>query len=142
MEVLLLLYSVLHVRLYASVLLGLLFSVLFEAFGWLPFLQKGYNNTEEDTLRWLGPGKALLHMCAHVIGIHLFIIPRGGESPERTYDPLCDASTVADELMKQGDDEGVSGENSGKRYSSGACSASAVSVGEQEVQQDYNHKVP
>ncbi|KAJ8363016.1 hypothetical protein SKAU_G00118470 [Synaphobranchus kaupii] len=34
MEVLLLLYSVLHVRLYASVLLGVLYSLLFEALGW------------------------------------------------------------------------------------------------------------
>ncbi|XP_072318313.1 adenylate cyclase type 9 [Eucyclogobius newberryi] len=150
MEVLLLLYSVLHVRLYASVLLGLLFSVLFEAFGWLPFLQRGYNNTEEDTLRWLGPGKALLHLCAHVIGIHLFIMSevrsrstflKVGQAiihgkdlevekalKERMIHSVM-PQRVADELMKQGDDEGGSGENSGKRYSSGACSASAVSVG-------------
>ncbi|CDQ97857.1 unnamed protein product [Oncorhynchus mykiss] len=81
MEVLLLLYSVLHVRLYASVLLGLLYSVLFEALGWLHLTQAagdGWSQAMEgsdwDTLRWLGPAKALLHLCAHAIGIHLFIM--------------------------------------------------------------------
>uniref|UniRef100_A0A4W5PXU9 adenylate cyclase n=1 Tax=Hucho hucho TaxID=62062 RepID=A0A4W5PXU9_9TELE len=83
MEVLLLLYSVLHVRLYASVLLGLLYSVLFEALGWLHLTQAagdGWSQASEgsdsdwDTLCWLGPAKALLHLCAHAIGIHLFIM--------------------------------------------------------------------
>uniref|UniRef100_A0A3B4BHY4 adenylate cyclase n=1 Tax=Periophthalmus magnuspinnatus TaxID=409849 RepID=A0A3B4BHY4_9GOBI len=136
MEVLLLLYSVLHVRLYASVLLGLLYSVLFEAFGWLPFLQRGYNNTEEDILHWLGPGKALLHLCAHVIGIHLFIMSevrsrstflKVGQAIMHGKDLEVEKvlkegmihsvmpRLVADELMKQGDDEGGGGENSGKR---------------------------
>lgn len=149
MEVLLLLYSVLHVRLYASVLLGLLYSVLFETFGWLPLLQRKYGTTEEDTLLWLGPAKALLHLCAHVIGIHLFIMSevrsrstflKVGQAIMHGKDLEVEKALkermihsvmprrVADELMKQGDDEG-SGENSGKRYSSGACSASAVSVG-------------
>lgn len=158
-EVLLLLYSVLHVRLYASVLLGLLYSVLFEAFGWLPLLQRSYDTTglvglkshwEEDTLRWLGPAKALLHLCAHVIGIHLFIMSevrsrstflKVGQAIMHGKDLEVEKALkermihsvmprrVADELMKQGDDEVGSGENSGKRYSSGACSASAVSVG-------------
>ncbi|XP_005743714.1 adenylate cyclase type 9 isoform X1 [Pundamilia nyererei] len=143
MEVLLILYSVLHVRLYASVMLGLLYSILFEALGWLPFLQK-----TSDTLRWLGPAKALLHLCAHVIGIHLFIMSdvrsrstflKVGQAIMHGKDLEVEKALkermihsvmprpVADELMKQGDDEG-GGENSGKRYSSGACSASAVSV--------------
>ncbi|XP_011479271.1 adenylate cyclase type 9 [Oryzias latipes] len=159
MEVLLLLYSVLHVRLYASVLLGLLYSILFEALGWLPLLQSGSGDTgqglesvasdwENDTLRWLGPAKGLLHLCAHAIGIHLFImsevrsrstflkvgqaIMHGKELEvekalkERMIHSVM-PRRVADELMKQGDDEG-GGENSGKRYSSGACSASAVAV--------------
>uniref|UniRef100_A0AAV2LJR3 adenylate cyclase n=1 Tax=Knipowitschia caucasica TaxID=637954 RepID=A0AAV2LJR3_KNICA len=149
MEVLLLLYSVLHVRLYASVLLGLLFSVLFETFGWLPYLQRGYGNTDEHTLPWLGPGKALLHLCAHVIGIHLFIMSEArsrstflkvGQAIMHGKDLEVEKALkermihsvmprrVADELMKQGDDEGGSGENSGKRYSSGACSAISVGV--------------
>ncbi|XP_047434587.1 adenylate cyclase type 9 isoform X2 [Mugil cephalus] len=160
MEVLLLLYSVLHVRLYASVTLGLLYSILFEALGWLPLLQRSYDPSgkpsrlvgsdwEEDTLRWLGPAKALLHLCAHVIGIHLFIMSevrsrstflKVGQAIMHGKDLEVEKALkermihsvmprrVADELMKQGDDEG-GGENSGKRYSSGACSASAVSVG-------------
>ncbi|KAM4595938.1 adenylate cyclase type 9-like [Polymixia lowei] len=170
MEVLLLLYSVLHIRLYASVLLGLLYSVLFEALGWLPLLQNRYDSTgggtgwgggegqggrsgsdwEGDTLRWLGPAKALLHLCAHVIGIHLFIMSevrsrstflKVGQAIMHGKDLEVEKALkermihsvmprrVADELLKQGDDEGGGGENSGKRYSAGACSASAMSVG-------------
>ncbi|KAK2815885.1 hypothetical protein Q5P01_026352 [Channa striata] len=162
MEVLLLLYSVLHVRLYASVLLGLVYSIIFEILGWLPLLQRSYDTTtggaglvssgsdwEGDTLSWLGPAKALLHLCAHVIGIHLFIMSevrsrstflKVGQAVMHGKDLEVEKALkermihsvmprrVADELMKQGDDEG-GGENSGKRYSSGACSASAVSVG-------------
>ncbi|XP_037620567.1 adenylate cyclase type 9 isoform X2 [Sebastes umbrosus] len=162
MEVLLLLYSVLHVRLYASVMLGLLYSILFEALEWLPLLQRSYETTGwgtgrvdsgpdwgRDTLRWLGPAKALLHLCAHVIGIHLFIMSevrsrstflKVGQAIMHGKDLEVEKALkermihsvmprrVADELMKQGDDEG-GGDNSGKRYSSGACSASAVSVG-------------
>ncbi|KAM7393906.1 hypothetical protein PAMP_020742 [Pampus punctatissimus] len=163
MEVLLLLYSVLHVRLYASVMLGLLYSILFEALGWLPLLRRSYDNNswgtglvgsgsdwEGDTLRWLGPAKALLHLCAHVIGIHLFIMSevrsrstflKVGQAIMHGKDLEVEKALkermihsvmprrVADELMKQGDDEGGGGENSGKRYSAGACSASAVSMG-------------
>ncbi|XP_034441242.1 adenylate cyclase type 9 isoform X1 [Hippoglossus hippoglossus] len=160
MEVLLLLYSVLHVRLYASVMLGLLYSILFEALGWLPLLQRSYDtarwgtgtegsDSDWETLGWLGPAKALLHLCAHVIGIHLFIMSevrsrstflKVGQSIMHGKDLEVEKALkermihsvmprrVADELMKQGDDEGC-GENSGKRYSSGACSASAISVG-------------
>ncbi|MEQ2205583.1 hypothetical protein XENOCAPTIV_004338 [Xenoophorus captivus] len=154
MEVLLLVYSVLHVRLYASVMLGLLYSILFEAFGWLPLLQRSYEATGQvsalqNTLLWLGPAKGLLHLCAHVIGIHLFIMSevrsrstflKVGQAIMHGKDLEVEKALkermihsvmprrVADELMKQGDDEG-GGENSGKRYSSGACSASAVAVG-------------
>ncbi|CAG06079.1 unnamed protein product [Tetraodon nigroviridis] len=162
MEVLLLLYSVLHVRLYASVMLGFLYSVLFEALEWLPLLQRSYETagwqTESDpsgsdweghTLRWLGPAKALLHLCAHVIGIHLFIMSevrsrstflKVGQAIMHGKDLEVEKALkermihsvmprrVADDLLRQGDDEGC-GESSGKRYSAGACSASAVSVG-------------
>uniref|UniRef100_A0A3B5M5H7 adenylate cyclase n=1 Tax=Xiphophorus couchianus TaxID=32473 RepID=A0A3B5M5H7_9TELE len=150
-EVLLLVYSVLHVRLYASVMLGLLYSVLFEALGWLPLLQRNYEATGQvsslqNTLLWLGPGKGLLHLCAHIIGIHLFIMSevrsrstflKVGQAIMHGKDLEVEKALkermihsvmprrVADELMNQGDDEG-GGENSGKRYSSGACSASAV----------------
>ncbi|XP_056135838.1 adenylate cyclase type 9 [Lampris incognitus] len=170
MEVLLLLYSVLHLRLYASVLLGLLYSVLFEALGWLPLLERRYGATvsgtglvgvdthgggsgsdwEGDMLRWLAPAKALLHLCAHVIGIHLFIMLevrsrstflKVGQAIMHGKDLEVEKALkermihsvmprrVADELMKQSDDDGGGGESSGKRYSSGACSASAVSMG-------------
>ncbi|XP_024115571.1 adenylate cyclase type 9 isoform X2 [Oryzias melastigma] len=160
MEVLLLLYSVLHVRLYASVLLGLLYSILFEALGWLPLLQNASGDTgqvfelvgptwEDNTLRWLGPAKGLLHLCAHVIGIHLFIMSevrsrstflKVGQAIMHGKDLEVEKALkermihsvmprrVADELMKQGDDEG-GGENSGKRYSSGTCSTSVVAGG-------------
>lgn len=156
MEVLLLLYSVLHVRLYASVMLGLLYSVLFEALELLPLLQNSsdmatgsQSKEDKDNLRWLGPAKALLHLCAHVIGIHLFIMSevrsrstflKVGQAIMHGKDLEVEKALkermihsvmprrVADELLKQGDDEGC-GESSGKRYSSGACSASAVSVG-------------
>ncbi|XP_034043720.1 adenylate cyclase type 9 isoform X2 [Thalassophryne amazonica] len=151
MEVLLLLYSVLYVRLYASVLLGLLYSVLFEALGWLPLLHVGsHSDFETNTLPWLAVAKALLHVCAHVIGIHLFVMSevrsrstflKVGQAIMHGRDLEVEKALkermihsvmprrVADELMKQGDDEGGGGENSGKRYSSGACSASAISVG-------------
>ncbi|KAG7266949.1 hypothetical protein CRUP_019867 [Coryphaenoides rupestris] len=166
MEVLLLLYSVLHVRLYAAVLLGLLYSVLFEVLGLLPLLQRshdaissggggsgvlsgGGSASDWDTLRWLVPGKALLHLCAHVIGIHLFYMSevrsrstflKVGQAIMHGKDLEVEKALkermihsvmprgVADKLMKQGDDEG-GGENSGKRYSAGACSTSAVAVG-------------
>ncbi|KAM3624231.1 uncharacterized protein V6R79_020834 [Siganus canaliculatus] len=157
MEVLLLLYSVLHVRLYASVMLGLLYSMLFEALEWLPLLQRssdtgwgtGSISWEADNLPWLCPAKVLLHLCAHVIGIHLFIMSevrsrstflKVGQAIMHGKDLEVEKALkermihsvmprrVADELMKQGDDEG-GGENSGKRYSSGACSTSAISVG-------------
>lgn len=162
MEVLLLLYSVLHVRLYASVMLGFLYSVLFEALALLPLLQRsdetaGWQTESVDsgsrweghTLGWLGPAKALLHLCAHVIGIHLFIMSevrsrstflKVGQAIMHGKDLEVEKALkermihsvmprrVADDLLKQGDDEGC-GESSGKRYSAGACSASAVSVG-------------
>ncbi|KAM9346659.1 adenylate cyclase type 9 [Symphorus nematophorus] len=147
-EVLLLLYSVLHVRLYASVLLGLLYSVFFESLGWLHLTQAGDNWTlasqsDWDTLSWLGPAKALLHLCAHAIGIHLFIMSevrsrstflKVGQAIMHGKDLEVEKALkermihsvmpriVADELMKQGDEE--IGDNSVKRYStSGAAAA-------------------
>lgn len=131
MEVLLLLYSVLHLPLYASVLLGLLYSVLYEALGWLHLAQldESYVGSREGisgTLSWLGPGKFLLHLCAHVIGIHIFIMSevrsrstflKVGQAimhgkdlevekalKERMIHSVMPRS-VADELMKQGDEE-------------------------------------
>ncbi|KAF3700176.1 Adenylate cyclase type 9 [Channa argus] len=147
-EVLLLLYSVLHVRLYASVLLGLLYSIFFECLGWLHLIRAGESwsiasQSDRDMLNWLGPGKALLHLCAHAIGIHLFIMSevrsrstflKVGQAIMHGKDLEVEKAlkermihsvmprVVADELMKQGDEE--MGDNSVKRYStSGAAAA-------------------
>uniref|UniRef100_A0A3B5R608 adenylate cyclase n=1 Tax=Xiphophorus maculatus TaxID=8083 RepID=A0A3B5R608_XIPMA len=131
-EVLLLLYSVLHVRLYASLMLGLLYSVLFETLGCLLPTQAGGNWT-----------KALLHLCAHAIGIHLFVMSevrsrstflKVGQAIMHGKDLEVEKALkermihsvmpriVADQLMKQGDEE--IGDNCGKRYStSGAAAA-------------------
>ncbi|KAM9393708.1 adenylate cyclase type 9 [Pholidichthys leucotaenia] len=147
-EVLLLLYSVLHVRLYASVLLGFLYSVFFESLGWLHVTKVGEHwslasPSDWDTLRWLAPAKALLHLCAHAIGIHLFIMSevrsrstflKVGQAIMHGKDLEVEKALkermihsvmpriVADELMKQGDEE--IGDHSAKRYStSGAAAA-------------------
>ncbi|KAF7660699.1 hypothetical protein LDENG_00277440 [Lucifuga dentata] len=148
MEVLLLLYSVLHFRLYASVLLGFLYSFFFESLGWLhQTATEGEwslaSQSDWDTLRWLGPAKALLHLCAHAIGIHLFIMSevrtrstflKVGQAIMHGKDLEVEKALkermihsvmpriVADELMKQGDEE--IGDSSAKRYStSGAAAA-------------------
>ncbi|KAJ3601701.1 hypothetical protein NHX12_032668 [Muraenolepis orangiensis] len=151
MEVLLLLYSVLHIRLYASVLLGLLYSLVFEGLGWLYLTGAGKEPrlarpSDWDTLRWLGPAKALLHLCAHAIGIHLFIMSevrsrstflKVGQAIMHGKDLQVEKAlkermihsvmprVVADELMKQGDDQ--LGDHSAKRYSSSGGAAAAIS---------------
>ncbi|TRY97280.1 hypothetical protein DNTS_020575 [Danionella cerebrum] len=149
MEVLSLLYSFLHVRFYASLLLGLLYSVLFETLGWMHLMQRDgwMNSTEEhlETLYWLIPGRAILHVCAHIIGIHLFIMSevrsrstflKVGQAIMHGKDLEVEKALkermihsvmprrVADELMKQGDDDN---DNSVKRYSTGAAIAGASS---------------
>lgn len=149
MEVLSLLYSFLHVRLYASLLLGLLYSVLFETLGWMHLIQgNGWRNSTEEhleTLYWLIPGRAILHLCAHVIGIHLFIMSevrsrstflKVGQAIMHGKDLEVEKALkermihsvmprrVADELMKQSDDDN---DNSVKRYSTGAAIAGASS---------------
>uniref|UniRef100_H2LWC3 adenylate cyclase n=1 Tax=Oryzias latipes TaxID=8090 RepID=H2LWC3_ORYLA len=142
-EVLLLLYSVLHVRLYASVLLGLLYSVVFESLGWMHLSQvDGDQSSEWATLTWLGPAKALLHLCAHAIGMHLFIMSevrsrstflKVGQAIMHGKDLEVEKALkermihsvmprlVADELMKQSDED--IGDNSAKRYSTSGAAA-------------------
>ncbi|KAJ8246211.1 hypothetical protein GJAV_G00265070 [Gymnothorax javanicus] len=153
MEVLVLLYSVLHVRLYVAVLLGLLYSVVFEVLGWLYLPYRGSSSISGgglEDLAWLVPAKALLHLCAHAMGIHLFImsevwsrstflkvgqaILHGKELEvekalkERMIHSVM-PRRVADELMKQGDEE-VAAEASGNRYSTTSnCLASSASGG-------------
>ncbi|XP_016106913.1 adenylate cyclase type 9-like [Sinocyclocheilus grahami] len=147
-EVLLLLYSVLHLPLYVSVLLGLLYSVLYEALGWLHLAQMddSYVGSDLHTLSWLGLGKVLLHLCAHIIGIHIFIMSevrsrstflkvgqaimhgKGLEVEKALKERMIHSvmpRLVADELMKQGDEES---ESSGKRYSAGTCSVAPASA--------------
>uniref|UniRef100_A0A3B1KGE3 adenylate cyclase n=1 Tax=Astyanax mexicanus TaxID=7994 RepID=A0A3B1KGE3_ASTMX len=136
MEVLLLLYSMLHLRLYASVLLGILYSVLFETLGWFHLTHVDGEEEANSSLMQLVLGKVLLHLCAHVIGIHLFIMSevrsrstflKVGQAIMHGKDLEVEKAlkermihsvmpqVVADELMKQGDDES---ENSGKRPTS------------------------
>ncbi|MBN3281783.1 ADCY9 cyclase, partial [Polyodon spathula] len=132
MEVLLLLYTIMHLHLYLCVLLGLVYSMLFEILGCIYFAN---DSTESNPLYWLAPAKALLHICAHAIGIHLFIMSevrsrstflKVGQSIMHGKDLEVEKALkermihsvmprmVADELMKQGDEES---ENSVKRYS-------------------------
>uniref|UniRef100_A0A3Q2QKH1 adenylate cyclase n=1 Tax=Fundulus heteroclitus TaxID=8078 RepID=A0A3Q2QKH1_FUNHE len=150
-EVLLLLYSVLHVRLYASLMLGLLYSVLFETLGCLLPTQTGESRSwafspELEMFSWLGPAKALLHLCAHAIGIHLFVMSevrsrstflKVGQAIMHGKDLEVEKALkermihsvmpriVADDLMKQGDEE--IGDNCGKRYSTGGAAAAISS---------------
>ncbi|XP_027738578.1 adenylate cyclase type 9 isoform X1 [Empidonax traillii] len=134
-EVLLLLYTVMHLPLYLSLFLGLSYSVLFETFG--------YHFRDENCFAPLGAGvvywellsKAFLHICIHAIGIHLFIMSevrsrstflKVGQSIMHGKDLEVEKALkermihsvmpriIADDLMKQGDDES---ENSIKRHS-------------------------
>ncbi|NXH14522.1 ADCY9 cyclase, partial [Bucco capensis] len=134
-EVLLLLYTVMHLPLYLSLFLGLSYSVLFETFG--------YHFRDENCFPALGAGavywellsKAFLHICIHAIGIHLFIMSevrsrstflKVGQSIMHGKDLEVEKALkermihsvmpriIADDLMKQGDDES---ENSVKRHS-------------------------
>ncbi|CAM5143740.1 unnamed protein product [Eretmochelys imbricata] len=134
-EVLLLLYTVMHLPLYLSLFLGLSYSVLFETIG--------YHFSDEDCFAPLGASviywellsKALLHICIHAIGIHLFIMSevrsrstflKVGQSIMHGKDLEVEKALkermihsvmpriIADDLMKQGDDES---ENSVKRHS-------------------------
>ncbi|KAM6320437.1 adenylate cyclase type 9 isoform 1-T1 [Podargus strigoides] len=134
-EVLLLLYTVMHLPLYLSLFLGLSYSVLFETFG--------YHFRDEHCFTPLGAGavywellsKAFLHICIHAIGIHLFIMSevrsrstflKVGQSIMHGKDLEVEKALkermihsvmpriIADDLMKQGDDES---ENSVKRHS-------------------------
>ncbi|TRZ24221.1 hypothetical protein HGM15179_002907 [Zosterops borbonicus] len=134
-EVLLLLYTVMHLPLYLSLFLGLSYSVLFETFG--------YHFRDENCFTPLGTGavywellsKAFLHICIHAIGIHLFIMSevrsrstflKVGQSIMHGKDLEVEKALkermihsvmpriIADDLMKQGDDES---ENSIKRHS-------------------------
>lgn len=133
-EVLFLLYTVMHLPLYLSVFLGVSYSVLFETFG--------YYFQNEDCFSAPGTGaphlellsRALLHVCVHAIGIHLFIMSqvrsrstflKVGQSIMHGKDLEVEKALkermihsvmpriIADDLMRQGDEES---ENSIKRH--------------------------
>nr|XP_005990723.1 PREDICTED: adenylate cyclase type 9 isoform X1 [Latimeria chalumnae] len=132
-EVLLLLYTVMHLPLYLCVFLGILYSVLFETFGYS--FSDCLMSCKSTIIYWEVVGKALLHICIHAIGIHLFIMNevrsrstflKVGQSIMHGKDLEVEKALkermihsvmprlIADKLMKQGDDES---ENSVKRYS-------------------------
>ncbi|XP_006036635.2 adenylate cyclase type 9 isoform X3 [Alligator sinensis] len=135
-EVLLLLYTVMHLPLYLSLFLGLLYSVLFETFGYHFRVEYNFTPIEANAAYWEQlMSKTLLHICIHAIGIHLFIMSevrsrstflKVGQSIMHGKDLEVEKALkermihsvmpriIADDLMKQGDDES---ENSVKRHS-------------------------
>ncbi|KAM6423797.1 adenylate cyclase type 9 [Liasis olivaceus] len=134
-EALLLLYAVLHLPLYLSVLLGLGCSVLFEALGYRFRDERCFAPPGDRLAHWELLGKALLHLCIHATGVHLFIMSevrsrstflKVGQSIMHGKDLEVEKALkermihsvmpriIADDLMKQGDDES---ENSVKRHS-------------------------
>ncbi|XP_063791093.1 adenylate cyclase type 9 [Pseudophryne corroboree] len=134
-EVLLLLYTVMHLPLYLSACLGVAYSILFETFGY-HFRDEGcFAPLVGRMAHWELLSKALLHVCIHAIGMHLFIMSevrsrstflKVGQSIMHGKDLEVEKALkermihsvmpriIADDLMKQGDDES---ENSVKRHS-------------------------
>ncbi|KFO06656.1 Adenylate cyclase type 9, partial [Balearica regulorum gibbericeps] len=134
-EVLLLLYTVMHLPLYLSLFLGLSYSVLFETFGYRFRDENCFTPLGAGVVYWELLSKAFLHICIHAIGIHLFIMSevrsrstflKVGQSIMHGKDLEVEKALkermihsvmpriIADDLMKQGDDES---ENSIKRHS-------------------------
>nr|XP_056722228.1 adenylate cyclase type 9 [Euleptes europaea] len=135
---LLLLYTVLHLPLYLSLALGLGYSALFETLAYLFRDDRCWGEAEAGgprPLPWEVLSKALLHLCIHATGIHLFIMSevrsrstflKVGQSIMHGKDLEVEKALkermihsvmpriIADDLMKQGDDES---ENSVKRHS-------------------------
>ncbi|KFV81141.1 Adenylate cyclase type 9, partial [Struthio camelus australis] len=134
-EVLLLLYTVMHLPLYLSLFLGLSYSILFETFGYHFRDENCFTPLGTSAVYWELLSKAFLHICIHAIGIHLFIMSevrsrstflKVGQSIMHGKDLEVEKALkermihsvmpriIADDLMKQGDDES---ENSVKRHS-------------------------
>uniref|UniRef100_UPI00398EF31F adenylate cyclase type 9 isoform X1 n=1 Tax=Pristiophorus japonicus TaxID=55135 RepID=UPI00398EF31F len=139
-EVLLLLYTVMPLPLYLCFLFGVSYSLLFELLGyhlgsaeWHRAPGSGHGHSQHLLLEALA--KVFLHACVHAVGIHLFTMSqvrsrttflKVGQSIMHGKDLEVEKALkermihsvmprmVADELMKQGDDES---ENSFKRYS-------------------------
>ncbi|XP_007891803.2 adenylate cyclase type 9 [Callorhinchus milii] len=134
-EVLLLLYTVMPLPLYLCFLFGVSYSLLFEIFGYHFSGPDCFLSPHTRHLLLEVLGKIFLHACIHAIGIHLFIMSqvrsrstflKVGQSIMHGKDLEVEKALkermihsvmprmVADELMKQGDDES---ENSIKRNS-------------------------
>ncbi|XP_054849130.1 adenylate cyclase type 9 [Eublepharis macularius] len=134
-EALLLLYTVMHLPLYLNLFLGLAYSVLFETLSYHFSDQSCWAPAGARVIYWEVLSKALLHVCIHAIGIHLFIMSevrsrstflKVGQSIMHGKDLEVEKALkermihsvmpriIADDLMKQGDDES---ENSVKRHS-------------------------
>lgn len=133
-EVLFLLYTVMHLPLYLSVLLGVTYSVLFETLGY-HFQDEGcFPSAGGGARHWELLSRALLHVCVHAIGIHLFVMSqvrsrstflKVGQSIMHGKDLEVEKALkermihsvmpriIADDLMRQGDEES---ENSVKRH--------------------------
>ncbi|GAB5583125.1 adenylate cyclase type 9 [Prionailurus iriomotensis] len=133
-EVLFLLYTVMHLPLYLSLCLGVAYSVLFETFGYHFRDKDCFPPPEAGAPHWELLSRALLHVCIHAIGIHLFIMSqvrsrstflKVGQSIMHGKDLEVEKALkermihsvmpriIADDLMKQGDEES---ENSVKRH--------------------------
>ncbi|XP_038618937.1 adenylate cyclase type 9 isoform X2 [Tachyglossus aculeatus] len=134
-EVLLLLYTVMRLPLYLSLLMGVTYSVLFETLGFHFRDRDCYHALAPRAVHWELLSKALLHVCIHAIGIHLFVMSevrsrstflKVGQSIMHGKDLEVEKALkermihsvmpriIADDLMKPGDDDS---ENSVKRHS-------------------------
>ncbi|XP_078414913.1 adenylate cyclase type 9 isoform X1 [Cetorhinus maximus] len=135
-EVLLLLYTVMPLPLYLCFLFGVSYSLLFEVLGYhLGSAEWPQPSDSGQHLLLEALAKLFLHVCVHAVGIHLFTMSqvrsrttflKVGQSIMHGKDLEVEKALkermihsvmprmVADELMKQGDDES---ENSFKRYS-------------------------
>ncbi|XP_033091805.1 adenylate cyclase type 9 isoform X1 [Trachypithecus francoisi] len=133
-EVLFLLYTVMHLPLYLSLCLGVAYSVLFETFGYHFRDEACFPSPGAGALHWELLSRALLHGCIHAVGVHLFIMSqvrsrstflKVGQSIMHGKDLEVEKALkermihsvmpriIADDLMKQGDEES---ENSVKRH--------------------------
>ena len=69
-EILVLMYTAIPLKLYACFLIGVLFSVAFETFSCLPARDDA---TDAELVQYV-IGRALLQVCVHLLGAHLFYL--------------------------------------------------------------------
>ncbi|XP_015265374.1 PREDICTED: adenylate cyclase type 9 [Gekko japonicus] len=138
-EALLLLYAVLRLPLYLSLFLGLAYSALFETLAY-HFRNDGcWAGGPRVAAYWEEAlARALLHLCIHATGVHLFIMSevrsrstflKVGQSIMHGKDLEVEKAlkermihsvmprTIADDLMRQGDDDESENSSSVKRHS-------------------------